>query len=438
MRVDHDSAGKLTVHVPPTACHSIHFGFLASKSGYSPSQLSDLKNTSLAKTSGETPSDEECIRATHSVLREAHKSIFDEQVFDVINREAFNPSLGINVTGIRENYLQLSIGQGASMVISLEPPKQDDQTINNIQNIETEVVPMDTFYGMKMEDQTHDTHKKKLRFPHRVSCEIYLQQIFHEHVLLRSKDGSIHVGQPANDGLGLLGHFCRSLGHKIFSNKVLAELENLVCRVPYLQLMSHPTWHSRTSSWSISIRVPQSILNASYQSEIPSKNIVNSQYRTRVVVIDECIKVEGEGAPNVVGLFKSASEDMCSMNRYDCDLADLPVILLQQVASQVIRWLHEEALMVGIKANRDFLCLSFELDQGETLGIVAHIDPEDTQGCISWWLVMDSGFTEEHKLHPDISDTGSGTRKFLGHLSLDVLYSMLMDLVSLCDGSGSH
>lgn len=114
------------------------------------------------------------------------------------------------------------------MVISLEPPKQDDQTINNIQNIETEVVPMDTFYGMKMEDQTHDTHKKKLRFPHRVSCEIYLQQIFHEHVLLRSKDGSIHVGQPANDGLGLLGHFCRSLGHKIFSNKVLAELENLV------------------------------------------------------------------------------------------------------------------------------------------------------------------------------------------------------------------
>lgn len=95
--------------------------------------------------------------------------------------------------------------------------------------------------------------------------------------------------------------------------------------------MSHPTWHSRTSSWSISIRVPQSILNASYQSEIPSKYIVNSQYRTRVVVTDECINVEGEGAPNVVGLFKGASEDMCSMNRYDCDLADLPVILLQQV-----------------------------------------------------------------------------------------------------------
>lgn len=80
VRVDHDSAGMLTVHVPPNSCHSIHFGFLASESGYSPSQLSDLKNISFANTSAETPSDEECIRSTHSVLRGAHKSIFDEQV----------------------------------------------------------------------------------------------------------------------------------------------------------------------------------------------------------------------------------------------------------------------------------------------------------------------------------------------------------------------
>ncbi|KAF5749647.1 hypothetical protein HS088_TW04G01619 [Tripterygium wilfordii] len=98
--------------------------------------------------------------------------------------------------------------------------------------------------------------------------------------------------------------------------------------------------------------------------------------------------VKAEGAPNVVGLFKGSSENMCSTNKYDCDLADLPVIVLQQVVSQVVLWLHEEALRVGIKANRDFLCLSFELEEGELLSLVARVDPEDTQGCISWWLII--------------------------------------------------
>lgn len=93
--------------------------------------------------------------------------------------------------------------------------------------------------------------------------------------------------------------------------------------------------------------------------------------------------------------------------------------------------------MVGIKANRDFLCLSFELDLGETLSLVAHVDPEDGEGCISWWLVIDGGFVEERKLSMDASDGVSESRKFLGHLSLEVLYSTLMDLVSLCTGRGN-
>lgn len=93
--------------------------------------------------------------------------------------------------------------------------------------------------------------------------------------------------------------------------------------------------------------------------------------------------------------------------------------------------------MVGIKANRDFLSLSFELEHGETVSLVAHVDAEDVQGCISWWLVMEDGFAEERKLRVDISDRASDYKRFLGHLSLDVLYSTLMDLVSLC-GGGSH
>ena len=35
-------------------------------------------------------------------------------------------------------------------------------------------------------------------------------------------------GQTAGDGSGLVGHFCMTLAHRIFSNKVFAELEKLV------------------------------------------------------------------------------------------------------------------------------------------------------------------------------------------------------------------
>lgn len=44
--------------------------------------------------------------------------------------------------------------------------------------------------------------------------------------------------------------------------------------------------------------------------------------------------------------------------------------------SQIIRWLHDEALIVGMKVSRDFLCLYFDLDQGDMLGLVARVDPE--------------------------------------------------------------
>ncbi|KAK3029291.1 hypothetical protein RJ639_040127 [Escallonia herrerae] len=378
VRVQHDTAGMLAVNLPPHAYRSLQFGFLSANID-DIAKKSSSTDGSAQKPSGksqkESMTDDECIKETHSVLREVHRAIFDEQVFDLVNREAFNPSLGVNLTGIRENYLQLSIGQ---------------------------------------------------------------EQMFHEHVFVRGKRRSISKtgllsAQSDKDGPNLLGHFCMSVTHRIFSSKVLKELENLVRRVPYLHLVSQPTWHSRTSSWTLFMKVPQSILHAGPQMRKSDKKL-KSQFQTKVVVNDDCIHIEGEGAPNVAGLFKGKPENICSVNRYDCDLADLTVILLQQVASQVIRWLHEEALVVGIKASRDFLCLSFELEQGETLGLVAHVDPEETYGCISWWLVMHDGFTEARPLHSEVSDTEN--RKFLGHLSLDLLYSTLLDLVSLCSGGG--
>ncbi|GAV68327.1 Med17 domain-containing protein [Cephalotus follicularis] len=454
IRVDHDSAGMLAINLSPNSCRALQFGFLGVNFSDFPKESSKIKSYgSTEHPSRETVkdpgSDDESVKETHSLLRKVHQTIFNEQVFGMVNCEAFNQSVGVNVIGIRENYLQLSIGQGISVFISLVPSIQVDQMVDvaDTQDIESAILPVDSFEGVKLVEETHDTLKSNWGFPNNVCYEIYLQQIFHEHILVKAKDKPVQPvtrvsNQAAKDVPGLLGCFCMSLAHRIFSNKVLMELENVVSGVSYLHLISHPTWHPRTSSWTLFIKVPQSILHAGSQyqtSEIHGmKNVIKSQFRSKVVVNDDCINVEGEGAPNVVGLLKGTSEDIYSVNKYDCDLADLPVIILQQVASQVIRWLHEEALMVGLKAHRDFLCLSFEMDQGETLSLVAHVDPEDIQGCISWWLVMDDGFTEEQNLHTDISDGPLEYRKFLGHLSLDVLYSTLMDCVSLCNQGGSH
>jgi len=93
--------------------------------------------------------------------------------------------------------------------------------------------------------------------------------------------------------------------------------------------------------------------------------------------------------------------------------------------------------MVGIKTTRDFLSLSLELDQGETLSLVAHVDQDDMLGCISWWLTLEDGCTKERRLQADLPQDEPGTRRFLGYLSLGELYSTLMDLVSLSTGSSN-
>ncbi|XP_065849790.1 mediator of RNA polymerase II transcription subunit 17 [Euphorbia lathyris] len=454
IRIEHDSAGMLAINLPPNSCRSLHFGILGSHSNDDVKKSTNIKRSCSVEhlseeTETDSTSDNECVKETHSLLREVHQAIFSEQVFDMVNREAFNQSLGLNVTGIRENYLQLSITQGDSVFISLVLSNEDDQ-INDgggIEISESAVLPLDSLEGVKLPEEKVDYINKKSSFPNRISYEIYLQQIFHEHVFARANDrplssGSHASGQTAKNGSSLLGHFCMSVAHRIFSNKVLMELENAVCKVPYLHLISHPTWHSRISSWTVLMKVPHSILHASSQLRTSDTKLmkcdIKTEFRTKVVVNDDCIYVEAEGAPNVVGLFKGSADDICSMNKYDCDIADLPVIILQQVGSQVIRWLHEEAITVGMKANRDFLSLSLELEQGEVLSLVGHVDPENSEGCISWWLVMEDGFAEERKLRMDIGEGASEYRKFLGYLPLDVLHSTLMDLVSLCNGGGSR
>ncbi|XP_068652746.1 mediator of RNA polymerase II transcription subunit 17 isoform X2 [Aristolochia californica] len=440
VRIDRDAAGMLAINLPPKSCRSIQFNFSSDSSS---SKLKKLCNSSdenlLQEGKKESLKDEDvdrCVKETHSVLREVHRAIFDEQVFDLVNREAVFPSLGVSVTGIREDCLQLGIGQEASVFLSLTAYEKDkSQMIDRkdcAPNDEFGVLPID-----KVDDGVIAAEKqdKFTGFPNPISCEIYLRQIFHENVFVGLKERRTTLGrtqtsgQSTGPGCGLLGHFCMTLAHKIFSRKVLVELENLVHGVPYLHLLSHPTWNSRSSSWTLSVKLPQSIIHAGRRTRPADAHEVRSQFYTKVVVTDECISVSGEGAPNVVGLFKSGgSVDVCSMNSYNCNLENLSLILLQQVASQVIRWLHEEALIIGMKTSIDFLGLTFELDQCDTLSLVAHVDPDDARGCISWWLVMEDGSMEESKFGSDFPHGPSENRRFLGSLSLEALYSMLTDL----------
>ena len=156
------------------------------------------------------------------------------QVFDLVNREACNQTLGVTVTGIQENYLQLNIGQETSVFISLVPTSQGEETIDSpsAQNLENAILPLDTLDGLNLPEDKPDTPKKKSIIPNQISCEIYLLQIFHQHVFLKAKQRPTSAGgvsgHPTKEGSGLLGHFCMSLAHRIFSNKVLMELENVV------------------------------------------------------------------------------------------------------------------------------------------------------------------------------------------------------------------
>lgn len=85
IRVEHDSAGMLAINLPTNSCRSIHFGFLGVHSADSPKESSKIRThgsvgNCTRDTEKESISDDECIRETHSLLREVHQSIFNDQV----------------------------------------------------------------------------------------------------------------------------------------------------------------------------------------------------------------------------------------------------------------------------------------------------------------------------------------------------------------------
>lgn len=155
------------------------------------------------------------------------------QVFDLVNREAFNTSTGYTLTGIRENYLQLSLGQGTSVYLSLVSSGQDRHTVESELNNANDAFSTLESSDVLMHDAQQNTLAKNGQHFNSSCYEIYIQQIYHEHIFGKDSEkqnssGNRLSGAQAKDGPTLLGHFFMSLSHRIFSSKILAELENVV------------------------------------------------------------------------------------------------------------------------------------------------------------------------------------------------------------------
>uniref|UniRef100_A0A0D9Y1V0 Mediator of RNA polymerase II transcription subunit 17 n=1 Tax=Leersia perrieri TaxID=77586 RepID=A0A0D9Y1V0_9ORYZ len=449
--IDQDSSGTLSVQAPQKSCRFLSLNFRGDSANGAETYGYKLKDGGISSITSSTENDAEnddvnkSVKQAHSILRNTHKSIFEEQVFDMVICETFVQSQGINVTGMREDFLELAIGQECSLCLSLVHSEDsgDSEMVDHEDHTNSEDAPnlvLATINGKQ------DPFKKDVTgFPNPKSLEIYLLHLFHENILRKVREKSLIAGryqspaQAAADDYGLLGHFCMTVSHRIFSNKVHLELESVVSRVPYLHLCSLPTWHSRTSSWSLSLKVPQPIVAADRIAKPSDNNEIKyksrSQFNTKVILKDSQISLMGEGSPSIAGSLTGKPSVGHLINNYNCDLEDLPTMLLQQVASQVIHWLHEEALVLGMNVTRDFLCLYFDLEQGETLGLVANVDPDDDCGCISWYLTIDHP-TEDGKMSADSHDFEK--RRFLGYVPLEVLYSTLMDLINMCNAGAHH
>jgi mediator of RNA polymerase II transcription subunit 17 len=148
----------------------------------------------------------------------------------MVIHETFVQSQGVNVTGMREDFLQLAIGQECSLCLSV---------VHSGQNDDTETVGTEDY--MDTDDAGNlavaiVTRKKEdtSGFPNPKSLEIYLLHIFHENILRKMGEKSRNVvrvqthAQVAPDDSGLLSHFCMAVAHRIFSRKVHSELESVV------------------------------------------------------------------------------------------------------------------------------------------------------------------------------------------------------------------
>lgn len=154
-----------------------------------------------------------------------------------MNHESFSLASGNNVTGMREDFLQLAIGQDISILLCLVPSKKDGFQMNGSrehpQNGANELVHSDSSALALINEKDDRISANNVGVPNPSSLEIYLLDVFHKNFLVRIKEKQFYAsktvvpGQAPDDSCGL-SHFCKTVAHRIFSNKVLAKIETLV------------------------------------------------------------------------------------------------------------------------------------------------------------------------------------------------------------------
>lgn len=101
VRIDHDSAGILTVQLPQKSCRSLCLRFLGAHPNYIPRSFGKFPMRGSGehfscggRKEGLTAEDvNECVKNAHGILREIHRSIFEEQVLFYKSLMVFPPLL---------------------------------------------------------------------------------------------------------------------------------------------------------------------------------------------------------------------------------------------------------------------------------------------------------------------------------------------------------
>ncbi|CAM6088532.1 unnamed protein product [Calypogeia fissa] len=410
-------------------------------------------------------------KAAQAVLRHIQGVIYDEHVFEWVGREAVLPNSGMIVIGIGDMCLQVSLGHAASLTLELSEIEKDSSG-TDAGHHESEFDKGEGEPSSVWSNAQDDGIKasfglnKQLSIPRldgRItvsndsSLVVCLHQAFHQGIFgfpveldpglvtfkmgvgksvdgagSKPKEAPVAAGTGgkeavSSDGSNAVRHFASIMRHRVLSSRVLAELEKQVSQVPHFQLAFHPTWHPRVSAWDLSLATPT--FTGRKGLEWGTAESQEVRFQCTVVLRDESLTVEGlEGDSRLDTSSQASSHEFLPLSKHNVGLSELPTFLLFQVARELVSWLHDEAITMGLTVSRDVLSVVFQLGGCDDVAVVAC--PDVKAHCINWWLRTWTPGMDDSSRKEFGSDSGHHQR-FLGPLDLETLKKLVMDIVNL-------
>lgn len=400
--LEQDSVGLLTAHLPAgLSLSSLHVTLHSKQTAFKfgketerlPATTKERKSdtTGLPEVSkpgerGVGPGVDRGATSTQAILRQIQTANFEAQVFEWVGRQALSLSPHINVTGLSDTCLQLSLGTGTTLNVHLIPMASLAEESEGADTESTVLAP-----------RTPD-HQHMRILPNEGSLSVCLQQAYQHFLNGRQDQASAKetgkVKDVQSEAAGLVKHVSAVMQHRVACDRIISVLEKQVHGVPELRLLSHPTWHAQVSTWDLWLDVPDSTLVGRWQASV----------------------VLREDALTIAGL--PAGDDNEKLTSVPCALSELSPFLLFQMAAHLVAWLHAEASGMGMETRHDLLSITFELDDYEDVSLVA--SPDVRSHTINWSL----------RLSGSKSDDFDVTSRFLGALPLETLRGIVIDLVN--------